>query len=229
MPTTATTPWSNLSSGWQDALLAGGGAGMLGGLIGTSDAYGDAQDQLSKYYNQATGDMRPFIQAGQGAIAPMQSAAAALMNPAQLRQQWLNSYTTSPEAQRVQAMATQQGLGDASSMGLLGSTPALQAIQSGSAGIGLQDQQNYLNDLMNKYTTGINTNRALMGTGANLTGYFGEGGLATNMGNQMANMAYGQSEDPWSTIGSIIGGAGGFLAGGGPTGMMAGAKLGGML
>lgn len=216
------------STGDKWAAGLGGGA-LLAGLMGTSDAYGDAQKQLQQYYGQAQGDMRPFIQAGQGAIAPMQGAAAALMDPAKLREQWLSSYQLSPEAKMEQGMATQQGLGAASSMGLLGSSPALRSIQGGTAQIGLQDQQNYLQDLMNKYTTGINVNKSLLGTGANLTGTWGEGGLAENMGNEMANMQYGKEESPWSTIGSLIGGAGGFLAGGGPAGMVAGAKLGGML
>lgn len=205
-----------------------GGAGMLAALMGTSGAYGDAQNQMQQYYNQVRGDMTPFIQGGQAQAGNLNTAINSLMNPEQLQNQWVQSYQESPEAKQAQAMATQQGLDAASSMGLTGSTPALQAIQGGASNISLADRQQYLNDLMSKYTTGVNTARSVYDTGANLTGWMGEAGLAENMGNTMANLTYGKDESPWSTIGSIIGaGAGAYF--GGPAGMAAGAKMGGSL
>ena len=48
----------------------------------------------------------------------------------------------------MKSRAQEQGLSAASSMGLLGSTPALQAIQAGRSQISNADKHQYLSDLM---------------------------------------------------------------------------------
>ncbi len=73
------------------------------------------------------------------------------MDPTELNKKWTESYTESPQAIQAEKMAQEHGVNAASSLGLGGSNTALNAIQSGTASIGLEDRQNYLNDMMNKY------------------------------------------------------------------------------
>ena len=192
------------------------GASALADLFSSGKPYQAGSQAASQEFNQARSDMMPFIQSGQNAINPLTTAANSLLNPAQLRQQWLNSYQESPEAKYEENMATQEGLNSAASQGLLGSTAGEQAIQQGTGLINLQDQQNYLQDLMNKYMGGVNTMRGMYSTGANLTGWMGEGGLAENAGNVMGNLAYGRAQAPLSMLNRLIGTGMGYELGGKP-------------
>lgn len=214
---------------WGAGLLGGG---LLAGLMGNSGApYGAAEDQLKQYYNQGLGYLSPYATAGSGEVNPLNDAASQLMNPEQLQAEWSKSYQTSPEAKAIEQQATQQGLGDASSMGLLGSSPALQAIQAGTSNIGLQDRQNYMDQLMNKYQLGVNTRMGMFNAGGNAAANIGN--MSSTMGNTMANLAYNKSAAPSSMLGSILGGLGGgalgFFTGGGPLGALKGASMGSSL
>jgi hypothetical protein len=158
--------------------------------------------------------MMPFIQSGQYAIPGMESGAAALMNPEAMESQWINSYKESPYAKELSANVGQQGMTDAASMGLSGSSPALSAITQAQGNIVSSDRQQYLNDLMNKYTTGLGTLGRMYGTGANLTGWMGEGGMAEQQANTAANLTYNQNQAPWSMMSRLMGGAMGYGLGG---------------
>ncbi|HXB11390.1 MAG TPA: hypothetical protein VNZ45_05350, partial [Bacteroidia bacterium] len=95
------------------------------------------------------------------------------------------------------------GLDVANSMGLVGSTPALQAIQAGSSRIGAQDRQNYLNDLMEKYKTAAGLSQGIYGTGANAAG--AQSGNAMRMGENSANLAYGRENSGGNMFSNIAG------------------------
>lgn len=198
----------------------GAGGSILSSIFG-SNSYSDAQKAAQQQFNQARGDMMPFINAGQGALGPLEGGAASLMNPEAMESQWINSYQESPYAKELAANATQSGMNAAESMGLGGSAPALTAITQGTGNIVSQDRQNYLNDLMNKYTTGLGTLRGIMSTGANLTGWMGEGGLAEQDANMTGNMTYGANQAPVSMMSRLMGGAMGYGLGG-PQGAMSG-------
>lgn len=190
---------------------------FLNDLFNPSAGYDAAQGQLDKYYKQGQDVLNPYNEFGKTAGGNLQTAAGKLMDPAALRQEWENSYSLSPEAKQTQNMATQKGLESAESMGLLGSSSALRGIQSGTANIGLQDKSNYLNDLMNKYTTGINTNSGLFNTGANAAS--GLANLSSNMGQNSADMAYGSHSSLNSLLGNLAGGTAGYFLGG-PSGAL---------
>lgn len=188
----------------------------LSSFLSPEKPYQDAQEQLQQYYNQAQGYQQPFMQQGQQQYGRLQDYMNQLQNPAQLQNQWAQGYETSPQAQMAQQMATQQGLNAASSMGLMGSSPALQAIQGGTTQIGLDERQKYLSDLMQKYMAGAGLSQGIYGQGANAAGQMGQN--AMNMGQNMAEMKAGESGAKGGLFGNLLGMGGSILGGvmGGP-------------
>ena len=122
-------------------------------------------------------------------------------------------------------MATQQGLGAASSMGLMGSSPAIQAIQSGTIGIVAQDRQKYLDDLMQKYMTGIGIGSDIYGKGASAANSMSQNSM--NMGQNSAQNKFNQSNAQGDLFGKLLGGGIG-LAGSALGGPIGGALAGGL-
>src|SRR6185503_19147815 len=149
-------------------------------LLHPGRAYKDAQKEMEKYYNQGQGYQQPYNQQGQEQYQTLMDYINSLQNPEELYNKWAQGYQESPAAKLAQGMATEQGLGAASSLGLMGSSPALQAIQAGSTGIAMQDREKYLNDLMQKYMAGAGLSQGIYGTGANAAGQMGQN--AMNMG-----------------------------------------------
>lgn len=176
--------------------------------------YDKAQEQLDKYYNESQGLLNPYNQQGQEQYGNLSDIIKNLMDPTELNKKWIESYTESPQAQQAEKLAMQHGLDVASSMGLMGSNTALQAAQEGTTQIGLNDRQNYLNDLMNKYMQGAGLSQGIYGTGANAAGQMA--GNANQMGQNSAEMAYGKQNAGGNLLGGLIGqGIGAF---GGPIG-----------
>jgi hypothetical protein len=136
---------------------------------------------MDKYYQEGKGYTQPYMD--------------ALMDPQGLQNKWTQGYETSPYAKQAMDMASQSGLNAASSMGLMGSTPALQAIQGGASNIAMADRQNYLNDLMNKYQMG-----AGMATNAQ--------GNAMHMGDAMGGLKFGERQAGSNMIGQGLNFAG---------------------
>jgi hypothetical protein len=122
-------------------------------------------------------------------------------------------------------MASERGLNAAQQMGLSGSSPAIQAIQSGTAGIVANDRQKYLDDLMNKYMTGIGIGKDIYGTGANTAGKQSENDM--NMGTNSAETQFNKTNAPGGLFQGLLGLGGGILgtALGGPLGGVLGTGL----
>jgi hypothetical protein len=178
--------------------------------------YEKGQEQLDKYYQQAQQFQQPYMQNGQNAYAGLNTAMGNLLDPEQLQSQWASGYNESPYAKQQEAMAQQQGLNAASSMGLMGSSPALQAIQSGTAGIVQQDRQQYLNDLMQKYLAGTGIGQNIYGVGANAANQSSQN--AMNQGQNSAQMAFNRQNAGGNMFGNLLGAGlslgGGYLNGG---------------
>jgi hypothetical protein len=162
----------------------------LSSFIHPGRAYDKAQAQLDKYYNQGQGYLNPYNQNGVNQGNNLTQMINELSNPAALRDKWEKGYQTSDAAKNAQGMATEHGLDAASSMGLMGSAPALSAIQTGTSQIGAEDKQNYLNDLMNKYQSGINASQNMYNTGAGAAGQMGQN--AMTMGENTAQTQFGK-------------------------------------
>lgn len=198
---------------------------MLSQFLNPGGAYEAAGDEMRQYYDQAQGMMQPYIQHGQDAYGGLSGAMGRLLDPAALQSEWAQGYEESPAARQAQEMAKQSGLSAASGLGLMGSSTALEGIQAGSANIAMQDRQNYLNDLMQKYMAGTGIGQNIYGTGAQMAGQGAQ--QAMNMGQTMGGLAAGQQQAGAGLIGQGIG-ALGSLAGSffGPMGTAAGGAIG---
>jgi hypothetical protein len=174
--------------------------------------YQKGQEQLDKYYQQAQGYLQPYNQYGQNAYSGYSGAMNKLLDPTALEAEWINSYNESPSAKNAEAMAQEHGLDAASSMGLMGSNTALNAIQGGTTQIAMDDRQNYLNDLMQKYTLGTNIGGNIYGTGAQSAGAMSNN--AMNMGQGSAQLGYGQQNARGDLFGKLLGTGAGLASGG---------------
>jgi len=213
-----------------DSLAGGLGdtTNMISSFLHPEKGYEKGQDQLNKYYNQATqyytdaqGNLKPYNQFGQDVHGDYLGAMKRLLDPAALESDWMKGYAESESAKNAERMAQEHGLDAASGLGLMGSNTALNAIQGGTSQIGLNDRQNYLDNLMQKYLAGANIAGNIYGTGAGAAGQMGENAMnmgrgAMGMGEDSAKMAYGQENAPGAlfgkmlgTVASIMGGRGG--------------------
>lgn len=181
--------------------------GMISSFLNPGKAYRKATEAMQPYYDQSQQMMQPFMQQGQAAYGPLSGAMNRLLDPASLQNEWAQGYQASPYAQQMQGMANQQGLEAASSLGLMGSSPALQAIQAGTSQIGAQDRERYLDSLMQKYLAGAGLAQNIYGQGAQAAGQMGQN--AMNMGNFASEMAYGQQAAPGQLFGNLLGTAAG--------------------
>ena len=175
----------------------------LSSFMNPGKGYQKGQDQLDKYYNQAQGYQQPYNQNGQDQYNNQQTYIDNLMHPEKLQDDWIKNYHESEAAKQNETMAQEHGLNAASSMGLMGSNTALNAIQSGTSQIGNQDRQQYLDDLMEKYKTGAGLSQNIYNQGVSTAGQMGNN--AMNMGQNSAQMAYGQQNAGGNMLGGLIG------------------------
>lgn len=192
----------------------------LSSFLNPGKGYEKGQEQLDKYYNQAQGALNPYNQQGQQQYGNLQQYIDALMHPEKLQDEWAKGYTESESAKNAERMAQEHGLDAASSMGLMGSNTALQATQAGTTQIGLDDRQNYLDNLMQKYLAGAGLSQGIYGTGANAAS--GMSNNAMNMGQNSAQMAYNKQNAGGNMLSGLIG-LGGSIAGSALAGPIGGA------
>lgn len=176
---------------------------MLSSFMNPDSAYKKAGKESDIYYNKAQQQLQPYADQGQAAYAPLNTAMTSLLNPAQLQDEWASGYEASPYSKLLQEMAQNQGLEAASSMGLMGSSPALRAIQAGTSQIGMADRDNYLNSLMQKYLSGAQLAQGIYGQGANFAGQMGQNTMA--QGGNRASLTYGQQAAPGNIAGNLLG------------------------
>lgn len=177
----------------------------LSSFLHPERGYKAGQEQLNKYYQQAQGYQQPYNQNGINQGTNLGDLIKSLMDPQALQDKWASGYKESDAAKNLEGIAKEHGLDAASSMGLLGSSPALGAIQAGTSGIVAQDRQNYLNDLMEKYKTGAGLSQGMYNTGAQTANQMGQN--AMNMGQNSAGMKFGETNAPGDVFGKIGGGA----------------------
>lgn len=178
------------------------GIGMLQSFLHPERGYKKAGEALMPYYREAQGALSPYVQQGGEAYGNLSGAMNALLNPADLHNQFAQSYEESPYAKQLQDMAMNRGLNAASSMGLLGSTPALQSLQAGTTGIANAARDQYINDLTSKYLQGASLAQGIYGTGASAAGQLGS--QAMNMGGAMGNLAYGRANAPGQLFENLL-------------------------
>lgn len=193
----------------------------LSSFLNPGKGYEKGQEKLDQYYQQAQGQLQPYSKQGQAQYGNLNNYIQSLMNPEQLQNKWASGYEESPQAKQAQMMAQNHGLDAASSLGLNGSSPALGAIQAGKTQIGLNDRQNYLDNLMQKYMQGAGLSQGIYGQGANAAS--GMSNNAMQMGQNSAQMAYNQQNAGGNMMSGLIG------AGVGAVGSALGGPIGGAL
>lgn len=165
------------------------GFNMLYSFLNPQSSYEAAEKGMKGY-------LEPFYQGGRDQYPRLNEATGRLLNPADLENEWIKGYQMSPYARQQIEQNRTAGLDAASSMGLNGSSAAIGNIQQGAANIANQDRQQYLNDLMQKYMTGIGLGQNLYGTGAN---------VGTQLGENTAQLEYGRRAAPGKLFGQLAG------------------------
>lgn len=196
-----------MNMSWLDGI-----GNMVDSFLHPEKGYQKGQNQLDKYYNQGQGYLQPYNQFGQDAHGNLSEAMRRLLDPASLQADWTKGYAESPSAKNAEAMAQEHGLDAASGLGLMGSNTALNAIQNGTTQIGLDDRQNYLDNLMQKYLAGTQIGTNIFNTGAGAASSMGSN--AMTMGGNSAQMAYGKQNAPGTLFGQLLGTGIGVATGG---------------
>jgi len=164
--------------------------GMFDFITHPGKGYKDAQKEYTKGWEQAQNYQSPYWQSGMDQIGRLTGAEDKLLDPAALQNEWASGYEMSPYAQQLQDQAKSSGMDAASSMGLLGSSTALSNIQQGSSNIMQKDRQQYMDDLMKKYLSGIGIGQNMYGTGAQMGGQLGNQSMQYGQG--MGNLKMGE-------------------------------------
>jgi hypothetical protein len=160
--------------------------------------YRAAGKEIKKGYQEGQGYLNPYNQAGTDQLQKLLAAQGNLLDPSKLQSEWAKGYETSPYAKQLQDQAKAGGMDAASSQGLLGSSTAINSIQQGSSNIMQADRQKYMDDLMQKYLSGIGIGQNIYGTGANAAGQMS--GNAMDFGKQMGSMQFGKTNAPMDML-----------------------------
>jgi hypothetical protein len=185
--------------------ISGGVSGVgkgISSMFHPERGYKDAQEEMRKAWEQAQQFQRPYAEAGQNQLPILTGAQGRLLDPTALLGEWMQKYQTSPYAQKSMENAKESGLGAASSMGLMGSSAALNNVQQSSSDIMNADRQAFLNDLMQKYMTGIGIGQDIYGKGATAAGNLGN--QAMQYGGNAAEMAFGRRNAPGQNLKDLL-------------------------
>lgn len=174
----------------------------LDSMLHPERGYEAAADEMQKMWQQSQAFQQPYMNAGTTQLPMLQGAENQLLNPSDLLAKWMQSYSMSPFAQTSMTNAKNAGLDAASSMGLMGSSSALKNIQQSSSDIMNADRQQFLNDLMQKFMTGIGIGQNIYGVGAQTAGNLGREGIG--VGENLGQAAYGQKNAPGDLMKNLI-------------------------
>ncbi len=175
---------------------------MIDSFIHPERGYEDAAKKMEEAWRQAQGFQEPYRQAGLDQMGRLNTAENELLDPSALMAKWMGSYQESPYAQKSMQNAKESGLNAASSMGLMGSSPAIQNIQNSSSDIMNADRQQYLNDMMQKYMAGVGIGQNMYGIGASTAGNMGN--QAIGVGENLGQAAYGAKNAPGNLLQNLL-------------------------
>jgi hypothetical protein len=188
----------------------------LSNLLHPGRAYDKAKETSKNYYNQAQNQLNPYSQGGIAANDKLNQLFDALSNPGKLQDEWSKGYAESPYAKQLEQGSIDKGLNAAGSMGLMGSSAALNNIQEEGSDIMNKDRQQYMNDMMQKYLAGLGIATNQFNTGAGAAGQQSQN--AMNQGANEAGLDFGKSNAGsnmlMQLINSITQGGNQYLTGG---------------
>jgi hypothetical protein len=212
-------PWDKIL-GWNQ--IGQGLGGMFGGMFGgdSGKAYKKAWEAAQPYFQQGVGAQQPYAEAGQRGLGGLEEWLKGMQDPSGFINQLMGGYQESPWA-KFQKQEGQSAINNAASAsGLLGSTPYMQEGERYAQGIGSQDMQQWLANVLGihgQYGSG-QAGLAGMGQGAanqlsNLYGMMGQGA---------GQSAFGQERARQMDRGGLFGGLGNLVGGLGNLGAFAG-------
>lgn len=172
--------------------------GWFDSIFNPGKAYEKAGKEYEKKYNEAQGYLKPYADQGQDQYSRLNNAENSLLDPSKLQNEWSQGYEMSPYAQQMQKQAMGSGMDAASSMGLLGSSTALNNMQQGSSNIMQKDRQQYMNDLMQKYISGLGIGQNIYNQGAGASGQMSQNAMGA--GENMGKAAFGQQNAGLATL-----------------------------
>lgn len=179
------------------------GLDMLHSFLHPEDAYKAAGNAENQGWTTAQNYQKPFWQAGVDQTGQLTGAEGSLLDPSALENKWAADYQQSPYAKQELQQNQAAGLDAASSMGLNGSSAAINNIQQGAGNIVNADRQNFMSDLMQKYLAGLGIGQNIYNNGASTGANLGTG--AMEHGENQAGLQYGQMAAPGALLGKIIG------------------------
>lgn len=179
-------------------------ANMFSSFFDPGEAWDRARKAEQEGYGQAQNYQRPYWQGGVDQYGRLNQATGDLLDPATLQNKWAQNYETSPYAQQLLKQNQSSGLDAASSMGLSGSSAALSNIQQGAGNIVSKDRQQYMDDLMKKYMTGIGLGQNLYNTGAQAGSNLGN--QAMQHGENQSQLQYGRYNAPGQLFANLLAG-----------------------
>lgn len=186
-------------------------ANMISSFLNPEDAYKKAENESALGWNRAKGYEEPLYNQGQAAYPGLSDAMRKLLNPAELQNEWANNYETSPYAKNQLAANLNQGQEAASAMGLGGSSAAIGNIQQGAGNIQASDRKQFMDDLMQKYMTGIGLGQNLYGVGAQAGSNLANQSI--EQGNNQAGLEFNRQRAPGQLFGQLAGTAANFIPG----------------
>jgi len=164
--------------------------------------YHDANKQIQRSWEEAMRFQKPYADAGMGQLPMLQGAEKDLLDPSALLAKWMEKYEMSPYAKNSMGNAKEAGLDAASSMGLSGSSSAINNIQKSSSDIMNADRSQFLNDLMQKYMSGIGIGKDIFNTGAATAGNMAKQRIGT--GEELAKGAFGERNAPGDMLRNLL-------------------------
>jgi hypothetical protein len=202
--------------------LFGGGGGPSG-----EDA---ANQYLSQIPGVLTGQLGPFAEAGRGAIPVLTGEYGKLMgDPSGFINALMGGYKPSEGYQARQKEGLRSAANVAAAGGFRGTPSDVRQQADIVNQLMAQDQQQYLQNVLGAYGTGLAGEQNLLGLGAQTAGQLG-GGLAQNL-TQQGGLAFQQAQQKQQQRGSLLNallGLGGTIGGAallGPMGGALGSKL----
>lgn len=190
--------------------------------------FGSSSSDANKYMNKLDPMYHqyydPYVQQGQRISPELEEQYRMLMqNPNMAWDQMAQGYEQSPGYQFQYNQAMNAGNNAAAAGGMLGTGQHQQMNAQIGSDLANQDFYNYMSQMLGQQGLGIQGMQGLYNTG-----FDAATGLAGNLGStylNRANMAQNQAGSMNQMLGTALGGGAGFLMGG-PTGAMAGAKMG---
>lgn len=199
----------------------GGIGNAFGGALNTFnnpydqsvDTFNNILSGFDKYKDEMSGNLNPYMTAGQGAIGTYQNALNKMANPTDFMNNIMNQYQQSPWAKFQTDQGIKAANNAASASGMLGSGAEQKELAEFAQGISSKDMQQFLQNALginNQYLGGYGH---IMDNGLGANSIYGSflGNLMnsqSNVANALATAQASQGQTENSGMGDMMSGLG---------------------